>query len=117
MEKLFIEFAEAISPALQVLLQALAAALVAQLVQYVRAKYGEAKASMSSEQQYILEMVVASAIRSAEQLYGDGATKKAYALSTAEKYLKAYGIILDLDIIAAEIEGQVFRINSLDGNG
>ena len=117
MEKFFVEFAQAISPALQTLLQALAAALVAQAIQYVRAKYLEAKAGMTTDQQYVLSLVVSSAVRAAEQAYKDNEAKKAYALMTAEKQLKAYGIILDLDIIAAEIEAQVFQLKSIEANG
>lgn len=115
MEQFFTDFLTAISPALQTLLQALVLALIAQAVQYVRAKYLEAKAILSSEQKYILEMVVSSAIRAAEQLYTDSGAKRAYAIATAEKHLKAYGIVLDLEIIAAEIEAQVFGLQTIDG--
>lgn len=115
MEQFFTDFFTAISPALQTLLQALALALIAQAVQYTRAKYLEAKASLSSEQKYILELVVSSAIRAAEQLYSDSAQKRKYAMDTAEVYLKAYGIVLDLDIIAAEVEAQVFNLKTIDG--
>ena len=108
MEQLFLEFAEAISPALQVLFQALAAVLAAQLVAYARKVYQMKSAQLSQEQQYLLDLLVSSAVRAAEQMHQDGYTKREYAFSIVEAGLKRVGITLDADAIYAEIESAVF---------
>jgi hypothetical protein len=107
--ELFKNFAEAISPALQVLLQAAFVALAGQLSAWMYKAYQEKAASLSSEHQYILSVVVAAAVRSAEQLYSDGKQKRSHAFSIAEKALNNYGIKLDVDVIYAEIEAQVYQ--------
>ena len=108
MEDFFTKFLEAISPALQVLIQTLAVALAAQASAWFVKKYQTAKANLSTEQQYFLGVIVGSAIKAAEQLYTDGSDKRAYAFSIVEKTLKQYGITMDVDIIYAQIESQVF---------
>ena len=82
--ELFKNFAEAISPALQVLIQTALVALVGQLSAWMYQAYKAKKASLSTDQQYILSVVVSAAIRSAEQLYTDGAEKRAHAFNIAE---------------------------------
>ena len=108
MEDFLTKFLEAISPALQVLIQTLAVALAAQASAWFVKKYQTAKASLSAEQQYFLGVIVGSAIKAAEQLYTDGDEKRAYAFSIVEKTLKQYGITMDIDVIYAQIESQVF---------
>lgn len=107
--ELFKNFAEAISPALQVLLQTALVTLAGQLSAWMYKAYQAKAASLSSEQRYILSVVVSSAIRSAEQLYSDGAQKREHAFSVAEKALSNYGVKLDVDVIYAEIEAQVYQ--------
>lgn len=108
MQEFFVKFLEAISPALQVLIQTLAVALAAQASAWFVKKYQTAKANLSTEQQYFLGVIVGSAIKAAEQLYTDGAQKREYAFSIVEKTLKGYGITMDVDVIYAQIESQVF---------
>ncbi len=61
----------------------------------------------------ILKAVSERAVLAAEQVYksGQGEEKKQYALNTAEQYLKAKGIKLDLDVIDAYIEAAVMEMN------
>lgn len=106
--QLFKNFAEAISPALQVLIQTALVALAGQASAWMYQAYKSKKASLSSEQQYLLGIIVTAAIRSAEQLYTDGKEKRTHAFDVVEKALKGYGVALDADVIYAEIESQVF---------
>ena len=109
MEQFFIDFAEAISPAVQILLQGVFIALAAQLSAWLAKKYQVEKANLSTEQQYVLRLVVSSAIMAAEQLYTDSQEKRNYAFSIAEKALAQHGLMLDIDLIYSEIEAQVFK--------
>lgn len=61
----------------------------------------------------ILSVVSAKAVEAAEQIFGGGKgeEKKKYAINVITKYLKAKGINLDLDIIAAYIEAAVKDMN------
>ena len=108
MQEFFTKFLEAISPALQVLIQTLAVALAAQASAWFVKKYQTAKLSLSTEQQYLLSVIVGAAVSAAEQLYTDGAKKREYAFDVVEKTLKQYGITMDVDVIYAQIETQVF---------
>jgi hypothetical protein len=109
MNDFFLKFLEAISPALQILIQTLAVALAAQASAWFVKKYQTAKMSLSTEQQYLLEIVVGSAIKAAEQIYDDGAEKREFAFSVVEKTLKQYGVAMDIDVIYAMIETQVYQ--------
>ena len=108
MQEFFTKFLEAISPALQVLIQTLAVALAAQASAWFVKKYQTAKLSLSTEQQYLLSVIVSSAVSAAEQIYTKGEDKRAYAFDVVEKTLKQYGITMDIDVIYAQIETQVF---------
>ncbi len=108
MQDFFAKFLEAISPALQILIQTLAVALAAQASAWFVKKYQTAKMNLSTEQQYLLEIVVSGAIKAAEQIYDDGAEKRAFAFSVVEKTMKQYGVTMDIDVIYAMIEAQVY---------
>lgn len=108
MNDFFIKFLEAISPALQILIQTLAVALAAQASAWFVKKYQTAKLSLSTEQQYLLEVVVGSAIKAAEQIYDNGDEKRDFAFATVEKTLQQYGLTMDVDVIYAMIETQVY---------
>jgi len=108
MQQFFTHFLEAISPALQILIQSLAVALAAQASAWFLKKYQGAKISLSQDQQYLLEIVVSSAVRAAEQMYSDSSEKRNAAFSIVEKTLKQYGLTMDVDVIYAMIETQVF---------
>ncbi len=109
MNEFLVKFLEVISPALQILIQTLAVALAAQASAWFVKKYQTAKMSLSTDQQYLLGIVVGSAIKAAEQIYSDGAEKRAFAFDIVEKTLKQYGITMDVDVIYAMIETQVFN--------
>jgi hypothetical protein len=111
MEQIFLSFAEAVSPALQVLLEAVLIALAATLTAWAKAKYGETRASMGHEQQYFLDLITRTAVTAAEQLYTDNAEKREYAIRVVTESLAGYGIKLDLLTIAAAIEAEVFAKN------
>jgi hypothetical protein len=112
MEQFFTDFFVAISPALQSLLQAVTVAAVGMGIAWVKAAYETEKAKLSGEQQYILALVVSTAVRAAEQVKEDGADKLAYAFDIAEKALKSHGITIDIDVLYAEIEAEVFSNNA-----
>jgi hypothetical protein len=108
MEQIFYNFFEAISPALQVLLEAVLVALAVMLTAWVKARYGEVRAQMHTEHQYILDLVVSTAVRAAEQVYDDGAEKRNYAMGIAAKQLNQYGVRVDFELLAAAVEAAVY---------
>ena len=101
-------FAEAISPALQVLIQTALVALAGQLSAWMYKSYQLKKNELSREQQYLLEIVVSAAVRAVEQVYTDGQDKREEAFGIAKKALEGYGVKLDPATIYAQIETQVF---------
>jgi heme A synthase len=107
MEQYFLEFAEAISPALQVLLESVLVALAAVLIAWMSAKYSEARAGMNTDQQYLLDLLASMAVDAADQIYTDNKEKKAYAIHVVQTSLEKYGMKLDLLTIVAAIESQV----------
>ena len=117
MEQLFLDFAEAISPALQTLLQALAVILAAQLVAYARKVYQVKSAQLTQEQRYIVDVIMASAVRTAEQVYSDNIEKLRHATTVAETALKRAGIHLDIDEIVSAVEAQVYIEKSRQSDG
>lgn len=110
MEQFFIDFAEAISPALQTLLEAVLTLLAAQASAWMYKQYQHQRAQLDTQQQYFLDFIVGQAVRAAEQLYKEkkGAEKKAYVFGIVEKELAARGIKLDIDVLDAKIEAAVF---------
>lgn len=108
MNEFLVKFLEAISPALQILIQTLAVALAAQASAWFVKKYQTAKMSLSTEQQYLLGVIVGSAIKAAEQIYDNGEEKRNYAFDVVEKTLQQYGLTMDVDVIYAMIETQVY---------
>jgi len=110
MEQLFIDFAQAISPALQTLLEAVFALLAMQASAWLHKQYQNQRANLDQQQQWIVDFVVAQGVRAAEQLYreGGGKEKKAYAYSVIERELASRGLKLDIDILDAKIEAAVF---------
>jgi hypothetical protein len=115
--KLFLDFAEAISPALQVFLQTALVALASAGAAWVAKKFQTEKTKLSQEQQYLVSTVAGVAVKAVEQMYKsyDGDAKKAAALEIAEKTLAGYGVVLDLDVLSAAIESEVLnQFNSGD---
>jgi len=62
---------------------------------------------LSQEQLALLKQVVARAVLMAEQISQDNTEKKRLAMEMAEKWLKQYGIEIDLDILEAAVEAAV----------
>lgn len=109
--KLFLDFANAISPALQVLLQGAFVALATAGAAWMSKKFQTEKAKLSQEQQYLVDTVAGIAVKAVEQMYKsyDGDAKKAAALDIAEKTLAGYGVKLELDVLSAAIESAVLQ--------
>ena len=104
------DFAEAISPAVQVLFQAILVGLSAQVSAWLYKTYQLKKNELSREQQYLLELVVSNAVHAAEQILVDGVHKRAYAFSVVEKSLSQYGLNIDIDVIYSAIESEVGKL-------
>lgn len=108
--QLFKDFAEAISPAVQVLLQTALVALFSSASAWLIGKVNEYRARLSQEKRYYLDFVITNGVQAAEQIYknGNGAEKKAYVFGLAESYISKYGLQIDVDEIEARIEAAVF---------
>lgn len=109
MEQFFIEFFEAISPALQQLIAALVIAALTAFTAWVKAKYDTERAHLTDQQQYIVMFLIENAVKAAQQLYDDNTEKRNYALNMVETQLKVYGIKIELGVIVGLIEAEVFR--------
>lgn len=105
------DFAEAISPAVQVLLQAAFVALATSASAWMVSKANEYRGKLSQEKRYYLDFIILNGVQAAEQIYknGNGAEKKAYVLGLAESYIARSGLEIDLDEINARIEAAVFN--------
>ena len=110
MEQFFIDFASAISPALQTLLEAVLTLIAAQVSAWLFKQYQNQRAQLDAQQQWAVDFVVTQAVRAAQQLYKDkqGKEKKAYAFSVAENELAKRGLAIDLDILNTKIEAAVY---------
>lgn len=108
--KIFLDFAQAVSPALQTLLEAVFVALASAASAYMYKLYQTQRAKLSSDQQFLIDQVVSVSIRAVEQMYGsyNGDEKKAAALAIAEKTLAGYGLNIELDTLSAQIESAVY---------
>ena len=111
MEKFFLDFANAISPALQTLLQGIFTLLAAQAVAWMKKQYDLKKSELSREQQYLLELVASHAVQAAEQMYEDSYEKKKEAILNVQKSLEQYGVKLDVGLIITAVESAVFVKN------
>mgnify|MGYP003495257960 FL=1 len=109
--QLFKDFAEAISPAVQVLLQTALVALFSSASAWLIGKVNEYRARLSQEKRYYLDFVITNGVQAAEQIYknGNGAEKKAYVFGLAESYISKYGLQIDVDEIESRIEAAVFN--------
>ncbi len=110
MENLFIDFAQAISPALQTLLEGVLVILASQAVAWLHQKYQDQRAQLNERNQWALDFLINQSIRAAEQLYrdGNGEAKKAYVYKIVEKELVARGLTIDLAVLDARIEAAVY---------
>jgi len=104
------DFAEAISPAVQVLFQAILVGLSAQVSAWLYKTYQLKKNELSREQQYLLELVARNAVHAAEQVLVDNADRRAYAFDAVERQLKQYGLVIDIDVIYSAIEAEVGKL-------
>lgn len=108
MEQFFIDFAKAISPALQILISALAVTLAGQASAWLIKQSKIQTAKLSKEQQYLLELLVSSGVRAAEQMYQDSTTKRDYVFKLVDDALANSGITINSDAIWNAIEAEVY---------
>lgn len=103
---------ELISKLLEQLLMATVPVVAVFVVQLLLAKVGDAKASMASENRWLIQFGVNMAVKAAEQVWGsgNGAQKKDHAIAAAESFLKSQGITLDVNALDAAIEAEVFSV-------
>ena len=107
---------ELLSKVLQAVLEAALPILAAALASWVTGKAIEIFKKLKDKNPELYEIckvVSREAVTAAEQVYGGGEGKKKleYAINFMEKYLKAKGINLDIDIILGYIEAAVKDMN------
>lgn len=97
------DFAEAISPALMVLLESALVYLAARGAYFLRVKYD----AVRNEN---LDLLIVIAVRAAEQLYGakNGKEKKQYALELVRTEAEKLGLKIDPFLLSASIEAAVY---------
>lgn len=106
---------EVIGPGLQVLLEALAVAIVPFLAYHAKRYADEAvqrvKQALTTEQYLMVEIVVKNLVHAAQQLfdYAECEAKKKYVIEQAQKVLAGYGLQLDLAHLEAMIESMVHQ--------
>lgn len=103
-------FAEAISPALQTLLNAVFLALATQASAFVYGKLKEQRSKLSADQVFYFDLFVRGAVKAAAQIYDEeqGDEKKAYVLNLANEYLSRVGFKIDAKEVDVIIESAVF---------
>ena len=114
MEQYFTDFFLAISPALNVLLQSVFVAIGGLLAAYVKKQIDLARASLTANEQYALDLFITMGVRAAQQIYAekDGAGKKAYVMELAENYVAQVGLLIDFEALDAKVEAAVFNIKA-----
>lgn len=110
------DFLTEISPALQNLLLAAITLFVGGAVAWIQKQYGIAKGKLSQEQQYLLDFLAERAVQAVEQLYKDEPSqrKRDEAVAIVQQALAGYGIKIEVGVIIASIEAEVFNKNSYD---
>lgn len=95
---------------LEFILPILAVSLVSFLIAKAKETWEKAK-DWNPSVTLLLEQSVKVAVRAAEQAGAAGLIhdKRAYAFDVAEKWLKARGVTLDIDLIYAAIEAAVYK--------
>jgi hypothetical protein len=103
---------EYISSLLQALILATVPVLAAALLRLVLDRAAVERAKLTQEQQYWLHFAATIATQAAEQIWkdGNGATKKAYAISVIQEQADKSGLKLDVGAIASAVESAVFEI-------
>lgn len=87
--------------------------LIAYGGQWIRLRAKELQSKLTEDQQRLIGLGIAMAVRAAEQtglsgqLAGGGAAKKAYAVNAARSYFLKLGVDLDVEMIATLIESEV----------
>ena len=87
----------------------LSAVLTAFVVPWIKSK-------TTTNQQIIIETLARAAVMAAQQVYGDNAEKKEYAVQYITEQLKKYSITLNTDAISTVIEAALKAIK-LEANG
>lgn len=112
-----------LSELLQAVLLAMASVIASSLAAFLVAKaareWQKFKAT-NPDYSYVIEEAASLAVKAAEQLgmAGKLEDKKTYAIDAAERFLKAKGLSIDLDIIADAIEAAVFEeLNKFRASG
>ena len=108
-QKLFVEFLQAVSPALQTLLTTLFVVLAGQASAWLVQVYKTKRNDLTREQQYFLDLIATRAVTAAQQLYTDNEEKREYAFDVVDTTLAGYGINLDAEVIYSAIEAEVFN--------
>ena len=117
MEQILRDFAEAISPALQTLLEAAFVVIAGQISLWLKQQYDLKRSELGDKERWYLDNLVEIGIMAAEQLYesGEGDKKKAYALEFVEKQAEKVSLKIDLDVVAAMVEAKVHEYFSERG--
>lgn len=112
MEQFFRDFALAISPALNVLLQSVFAALAGLAAVWIKNQIDLARQRLTADQEYAFDLFIGMAVRAAQQIYDekDGEGKKDYVVSMAESYALKAGFVIDGEELEAKIEAAVFEV-------
>jgi len=85
----------------------LAAYLATTLKAWLTAKLAEARKNTDAQTQALIDFAVSKAVLAAEQLGGASDAKLTYALNAGEKYLKTFGVSLDLQLLRGLVEAEV----------
>lgn len=102
--QLLLDFAEAISPALNILLESALVYLAARGAAWLNQKYQDNRNEN-------LDLLILVAVKAAEQIYGakQGEEKKRYALGLVQNEAEKLGLKIDVFLLSAKIEAAVME--------
>lgn len=106
----------AITTILLVLIETLLPVLLYFVIKWLRAKEQEILGSLTSEQEWLIEQVLESFVRAAEQsgfaglIENEGRVKKEWALERSRAWLRERGIEIDGELLADRLEAVVEEV-------
>lgn len=100
-----IDFTQLILAILGILFSILGTLITTKLIPFINGNF-------TTKQVNLIKTIIQQLVFAAEQVYdkADGEKKKQYVLECAQKELDLRGIKIDVDVLSAYIEGEVFNL-------
>lgn len=104
-----------ITPIASAIIALVFAVIAGFVIPLIRNRYGQATLDYTANLMYQVGYWISIFVRAAEQLFPEpksGATKKQYVINKIQEKLAEWGLEIDMDTIEAQIENEVFGLNT-----